>query len=140
GAMFVVVGAVGLLVTVLGLVFYREPERHRWLSSREKDVIKRVATDAAATNDSGIPWLRLLRHRSTRAMMVGNFGTTYVVWVYLTWLPGYLEDGRHLTVLKTGFVAAIPYLAGILAPPLGGWWADRRLRAGRAPIAARRIP
>jgi MFS family permease len=140
-AMFVVLGAAGLIVTVLWLAFYRDPERHRWLSPHEKEVIKQAATDDATGDDGArIPWLQLLRHRSTRAMMLGNFGTTYVVWVYLTWLPGYLEDSRHLTVLKTGFVAAIPYLAGILAPPLGGWWSDRRLRAGRPPIAARRIP
>ncbi len=67
-------------------------------------------------------------------------GVVYTYWVYLTWLPGYLETSRHLSILKTGFVAAIPYLVGIIGVPLGGLLSDWLLKRGIAPINARRIP
>ena len=67
-------------------------------------------------------------------------GLVYTYWVYLTWLPGYLETSRHLSILKTGFVAAIPYLVGIIGVPLGGLLSDWLLKRGIAPINARRIP
>ena len=35
--------------------------------------------------------LRLFGHLTTWGMILGFFGSVYLNWVYLTWLPGYLE-------------------------------------------------
>ena len=46
-------------------------------------------------------------------------------WGLLTWLPTYLYLDRHVSILKMGWGAAVPYLGGIPGMLLGGWLADR---------------
>jgi cyanate permease len=115
--MFVVIGALGFVVLLLWLFIYRDPERRpEWAQeSQEREIEQAEEVDTAQMN-----WGSLFRYRSTWGMILGNFGVVYVYWVYLTWLPGYLEDDRHLTILKTGFVASIPYLVGMEGPGFSG--------------------
>jgi MFS family permease len=48
----------------------------------------------------------------------------YSLWFFLSWLPTYLADYRHFTVLKTGFFSAMPLLAGVFGDAFGGWLTD----------------
>jgi cyanate permease len=57
-------------------------------------------------------------------MMLGWGGINYTVWLYVTWLPGYLQDQRHLSLARTGILAAIPYLAGALGMVASGLVSD----------------
>jgi hypothetical protein len=41
-------------------------------------------------------------------MLFGFMGVIYMVWLYLTWLPAYLEHERHLSIARTGWVVVIP--------------------------------
>jgi cyanate permease len=45
-------------------------------------------------------------------MMLGWGGINYTVWLYLAWLPGYLQEERRLSLATSGWVAAVPFLAG----------------------------
>jgi MFS family permease len=63
-----------------------------------------------------------------------------MVWLYLTWLPAYLEHERHLSIARTGWVAAIPYLFGTLGTLLSGYFADHLLRRGVSLINSRKWP
>jgi uncharacterized membrane protein YoaK (UPF0700 family) len=47
---------------------------------------------------------------------------------------------RGLTVLKTGWVASIPFLMGILGVLLGSIISDYFIRKGFSPINARKVP
>jgi MFS family permease len=73
-------------------------------------------------------------------MMLGFFGEVYMGWVYAAWLPGYLEIQHHMSLGKTGFVAAIPFVFGVLGSLAGGHLADRLVRFGWAPIKAYKLP
>jgi transcription antitermination factor NusG len=35
-------------------------------------------------------------------------------WLFIAWLPGYLEIQRHMSIPKTGFVASVPFLFGFV--------------------------
>ena len=35
-------------------------------------------------------------------MILGYFGSVYLTWIYIAWLPGYLEIERHMSVKCTG--------------------------------------
>jgi sugar phosphate permease len=137
--MFIVIGALGFIVLGLWLFIYRDPQRRpEWAQAsqeQEREVEQAEEGDTAKMN-----WGSLFRYRSTWGMILGNFGVVYVYWVYLTWLPGYLEDDRHLTILKTGFVASIPYVVGMVGVLVGGYASDLLIRRGMSAINARRIP
>jgi sugar phosphate permease len=135
--MFIVIGALGFVVLALWLLVYRDPARRpEWAQEPQE----RATEQAEEAGTARMNWGSLFRYRSTWGMILGNFGVIYVYWVYLTWLPGYLEDDRHLSILKTGFVASIPYLVGIVGVLLGGYVSDLLIRRGMSGINARRIP
>ena len=72
--------------------------------------------------------------------MIGFFGVVYMGWLYLAWLPGYLELQRHMSIPKTGIVAAIPFAFGVLGSIGGGWIADWLMRCGFSPVNSRKLP
>ena len=141
-AMFVIMGAVGLLALAAWLVVYRHPDRHPWLSTAERDYIaagKVSRTEPAAADAvTARSWLGLFRYGSVWAMIIGAFCLQYVFWFYITWLPSYLESAQHFAIGKAGFLAAVPYVAGGVAVILGGRLSDRLIARGLAPLAARR--
>jgi cyanate permease len=73
-------------------------------------------------------------------LVLGFFGVVYMSWLYLAWLPGYLEMQRHMSIPKTGIVAAIPFAFGVIGSIGGGWIADWLMRRGFSPINSRKIP
>jgi MFS family permease len=48
----------------------------------------------------------------------------YCLWIFLSWLPSYLVDFRHFTLLKMGYFASPPLFAGVVGNTLGGWLTD----------------
>ena len=60
---------------------------------------------------------------------IGQYCITTLTYFFLTWFPVYLVTERHMTILKAGFVAALPAVAGFLGGILGGFVSDRMLKA-----------
>lgn len=129
--MFIGLGLTGFVVTLLWLTFYKDKP-----NSNTKIVEAKPLTEK---DNAKISWSILLKHPSTWAMMVGNFGLIYVFWIYLTWIPTYLKTARGFSLSKTGWLAAIPFLAGIIGVPLGGYLSDYLIKKkGFDPIKARK--
>jgi nitrate/nitrite transporter NarK len=61
---------------------------------------------------------------------MGFFCFDYYWYLLLTWLPDYLVTVRHLTILKAGLYASLPYFVFAISEPIGGWIADRLIRWG----------
>ncbi|MFZ0217773.1 MAG: MFS transporter [Candidatus Dormiibacterota bacterium] len=132
-SMFVIVGAAGLVIAGLWVAVYR---------SRTAEVSRDNGQEGGGADDEatgpGVAWGRLLLQRSTWGMILGDFGLIYVSWVFVTWLPTYLERTRGLSILHSGFVAAIPFLAASVGVVVGGILSDRLIKAGLRPIPARK--
>jgi cyanate permease len=116
--MFIVLGAAGLVVAVAWIAFHRE---RRDTELREPEPELPGAPESA--------WRVLIRQRTVWGMMLGWGGINYTVWLYLAWLPGYLQEQRHLSLARTGLVAAVPFLAGAVGMLSSGAisdWLGRR--------------
>jgi sugar phosphate permease len=120
---FITTGLAGGLVATAWLALYRD---------------RPAPPDAVA--EKPLAWRRLIAQPTLWAMALGNFGSGYMNWFYAAWLPGYLEMARHLSVPKTGWAAAIPYLFGFAGSLTGGWACDRLARAGLSAIGSRKVP
>jgi len=118
---FIATGLAGAVVAGLWLALYRD-------------------RPAPAETAPTVAWRRLISAPTLWAMALGNAGSGYLNWFYAAWLPGYLEMARHLSIPKTGWVAAAPYLFGFVGSLIGGWLCDRLQRAGLSPIASRKAP
>src|SRR6185312_16071712 len=97
--MFITLGLAGLVLAAVWTLGYRDRRR-------------RIGA-AGECRFSAAGWGRLFTRRMTWGLMAGNFGVIYVLWLYSTWLPGYLEIERHLSIRSAGFVSAIPFALSI---------------------------
>jgi sugar phosphate permease len=138
---FFATGALGLVAALVWIALYRDPDRAR-LSAVEIDYLE---ADAATTGGPGgaastsfAAWCALFRHRTTWGMMLGFFGSVYLNWVYLTWLPGYLRTERHMDLAYAGLAASIPFACGFAGALVAGWASDRVARRAASPVSGRR--
>jgi MFS family permease len=83
-----------------------------------------------AITSEKIDWAPLLRERTTWGMMLGNAGYLYMYYVFATWLPGYLVLSRHLSLLNSGFIGALPFVIGFFMTVFGGWLCDVLIARG----------
>jgi MFS family permease len=98
---------------------------------------KRSGETRFSISDTSMPdpshepaWRALIRQRTVWGMMLGWGGINYTVWLYLAWLPAYLQDQRHLSLANSGWIAALPFLAGAFGMLSSGIVSDRLARAG----------
>jgi MFS family permease len=63
----------------------------------------------------------------------------YVQYTFVTWVPSYLVEDRHMTVLKSGFATSIPWACAFLVGILAGRTSDIALRRGMSALNARKI-
>jgi len=69
---------------------------------------------------------------------LGFFCFDYYWYLLVTWLPDYLITVRHLTLVRAGFYAALPYLVFGICQPLGGGITDWFIRRGWDETKARK--
>ena len=124
-AMFVTLGLAGLALTALWLTVYRDRRRR--------------ARPSAAAASPLAAWGLLFRRRMTWGLMAGNFGVIYVLWLYSTWLPGYLEIERGLSIRSAGLVSALPFAVSVLSSIGGGLAVDRLTPPGASPLRLQRL-
>ena len=138
--MFVAMGVVGLLGAVGWFALYRDPDLSKMPpNDRAYLAANKVGERSPVTVAS---WRRLFRYRSMWGMILGAFCSGYAIWMYGTWLPGYLEMQHHVSIAKTGLLAMIPLacsiagslIGGFVDRPAGAWRPER----GRQPQAAGR--
>ncbi len=58
----------------------------------------------------------------------------------MTWFPTYLVTSRHLTIIKAGLYAVIPYIGAFIGVLIGGAVSDWLLRRGFSLGGARKTP
>jgi MFS family permease len=137
-SMFMVMGAVGIVAAGVWLWLYRDPKQVR-LEGRDSTYLA-ANRSHAGTPISGRQWLRLFRFQTTWAMVAGAFCAGYGIWMYLTWLPGYLEGQHHVSIARTGLLTAIPLLCSMLGSFCGGYASDRLAARGMPLVKARKLP
>ncbi|HUA98203.1 MAG TPA: MFS transporter [Terracidiphilus sp.] len=142
-------GALGAVLTLVWFTNIFSVKQHPRISSSEIDFIERggglVNTDENRSKARANPltWATvkmLLSYRMLVGVYIGQYCITTLTWFFLTWFPVYLQQARHMSILKAGFAAAIPGLCGGFGGILGGLISDKILRSGRSLSFARKAP
>ncbi|MES2113922.1 MAG: MFS transporter [Pseudomonadota bacterium] len=148
-SVFYVMGGLGLAMALVWRKTIYAPKDHPRINGAELAYIEAggalVDLDGAARADR--PKLdtvaiikQLLGNRMLVGIYIGQYCITTLTYFFLTWFPVYLVTERHMTILKAGFVAALPAIAGFLGGILGGVVSDRMIKAGYSLSAARKTP
>ncbi len=85
---------------------------------------------AVADAHPKIPWRELLGDRTVLGLVLCKFFQDYLFYLFVTWLPAYLIMARGFTIMKMGWYASLPWLAGFVAQPLLGYASDWLIRRG----------
>ncbi len=140
---FVVLGGVGFVWLAAWLIWFRDPAQARWLGAEERERILRergLADEAPATEGGPrVGVLELLRHRSMWGVALVQSAAVYTQYMFLTWLPGYLEQARGLSVLRSGAFTAIPYVVAMVLGIALGVVVDRMLNTEARATGRRRL-
>ncbi|MBI3145730.1 MAG: MFS transporter [Pseudogulbenkiania sp.] len=114
-------------------LLYRDPSADSKLSKAEYDyIVQGGATPEGVSREGSLNMLGyLLKQRKIWGLSIGFAAYGYVFYLFLTWLPGYLVQTMHMSILKSATFAAIPWVFATLSDLLvGGWLIDRLIAKG----------
>jgi MFS transporter, ACS family, glucarate transporter len=113
------------LLIVLWAWYARDvPAEHPGVSAKE---LAELGERATARIDARLTWGRvaaLLKSRDLLALTFSYVCMNYVFYLVANWVFLYLVQERHLDMLESGWLAAIPPLASGLGAGSGGWVAS----------------
>jgi ACS family glucarate transporter-like MFS transporter len=148
-SVFYVMGGLGILMSLVWLKTIYGPKQHPKVNAAELEYIQQggalVDLDAGkksapAQVDTLAVIRELLSNRMLLGVYIGQYCITTLTYFFLTWFPVYLVQERHMTILKAGFVASLPAIAGFLGGIVGGWLSDRLAKAGYSLSVSRKVP
>ena len=132
---FVGTGALGFFWLAWWWIGYRPPEQHPRVSAAELAYIRSDPPEPARR----VPWRTLLKHRQTWAFAIGKFLTDPVWWLYLFWIPDFLNRNHGLDLTSLGPPLVAIYLAADVGSIGGGWLSSFLMKRGTSLNAARKI-
>lgn len=131
-ALFFMAGGIGVIWLLCWLIFFEKPERASWLgeAERAKILAERSTVKTAMVDGTPKPGLRQMLGRGSTlwGLALTQGCNVYSQYLFLTWLPSYLQQSKGLTLAKTGLFAAIPYAVAVVLCISIGRLSDRFLR------------
>ena len=143
---FLITGGIGFVWLALWLLIYRKPEEHPKVSAAELAYI-RASTDQVGqecpthtgnAGRSGIKWLTLASHRQAWAFISAKFLTDPIWYLYLFWIPDFLQRNHGLKLTQIGLPIMAIYIIADLGSVAGGWFSSWLITRGRSVNFARK--
>ena len=117
---FEVFGGLGVIWAVLFYRWYQnDPLKNPKLNRAERELLQTSAKHAEGHGD--VPWDHLLGSRQVWMLCWQYFCLSYGWYFYITWLPTYLSEARHLTLANSAWLAVLPLFCGGLGNPAGAF-------------------
>jgi ACS family hexuronate transporter-like MFS transporter len=131
---FILTGGIGLTWLYFWLTTYRRPESHPRLSASELTYIQADGVEPTVH----IPYLRLLPHRQMLTICLLKFVTDPVWWFFLFWLPKFLHENYHVSLIEFGPPLVAIYLVSDIGSIAGGWLSSYFVKKGHSIDFARK--
>ena len=131
---FIGTGALGFLWVPVWFALYRRPEESRLISAGELAHIQSDLEDKTAT----IPLRAMLAHRQLWAVVVGRFFTDPIWYVYLFWMPDFLNRNLGLDLKGMALPLFVIYTGASVGSISGGWLSSSLLKRGWTLNASRK--
>ncbi len=139
---FVMTGTLSLLYAAVFRIWYRNPRESKALSEQEYQYIK----EGGAQDEDAVPANSLanlgylLKQRKVWGLTLGFTAYNYSFYLFLLWLPPYLQTQLHMTVLRSGWYAIIPWIVATITDiVIGGWLVDHLIKRGHNATKVRQV-
>ncbi|MBR9726384.1 MFS transporter [Shewanella intestini] len=135
-ATFIVIAILGFLWVIPWMIIYKSsPDTHPWITEQERQHIlsgqiggnqaltaDNCANKAASKTDEYVPTLsQLLRHKQSWSVIAARFFIDPIWWLFVAWLPLYLNEKFGFNVKQIGAFAWVPYVGAAIGAIFGGW-------------------
>ena len=123
---FFVFGAVGAIMGLLSWIIVRDtPAEHPAISLQELNLIEADYHPPYTGSATGSSFRRLMKDPWIWTNAAYNFFYRFTFWANLNWLPTYFVMARGTSILKSGYLSSMPWLAGLLGLLIFGALSDR---------------
>jgi ACS family D-galactonate transporter-like MFS transporter len=83
-------------------------------------------------------YLDIIAQRSAWGTCVGQASINYFLYFLVTWLPSYLQRGRHLSLHDVANAGGLLFVASAISSAVTGKLSDRWIHAGASPTLVRK--
>ena len=131
---FILTGALGFLWLLVWLPLFGGPDTHPRVNAAELAHIQ----SEPSPPPTYLPLRAILPHRQTWAFAIGKFLTDPIWWLYLFWVPDFLNRNYGLNLLAAGPPLVAIYLIADVGSIGGGWLSSALLKRGWSVNRARK--
>jgi MFS transporter, ACS family, hexuronate transporter len=138
---FILVGLLGFIWLIFWFWIYRSPEEHARLSAEELAYIKSEPPEKVekqSLSEMFSAWLRLLKFKQTWAFAIGKGITDPIWWVWLFWVPGFLNKKFGVDIKQMGLPLLVIYTMASVGSIAAGYLPAFLLKKGWSVNAARK--
>ncbi len=134
-ATFMIMGSFGLIWLIPWLWLNKgTPDKHPMITKEERDYIlngfKEESKSSTPESDVALGYKELFKYRESWAIILSRFFIDPIWWLFVIWLPIYLNDAFGFNVKEIGFFAWVPYVGAALGAIFGGWSAKKLINRG----------
>lgn len=137
---FVILGLVCLAwIPLWYFINKTSPKNHPWVTQVEKDYILN-GQDPIEQKEVKI-WSisQLMKDRRSYSVIAARFFLDPIWWMFMTWLPIYLQEVYKLNLKAVASLAWIPFVGAAIGSVSGGWISGWFISKGYHAIKARKI-
>jgi MFS family permease len=122
---FMITGSVGYIWVLLWLTFFRKPSECSWLPEAERNYIL-AQTDSQSLSSSPPKGtlFRLMGRKTMWGLFLVQGCCAYTMLLFLFWLPSYLVQSRHMSLVKASWFTSVPYIVAVILGVLIGKLSD----------------
>ena len=131
---FIATGLLGFLWLFLWLPLYGSPERHPRVSPAELAHIRSDPPESTVA----VPLLQVLPHPQAWGFAIAKFLTDPVWWLYLFWIPDFLNRNYKVNLLGMMLPVFVIYTGATIGSIALGWLSGALLHRGLSVNAARK--
>ena len=125
---FVALAMLGVFWVAVFLPWFRnDPAEHKSVNAEELAMLE--GARQLVLHDHGKPWYKLLMQRDIAILGLQYFAFSYTWYFYVTWLPTWLQDARHLDAGIASGYAMVPLALGGCGSIVSGFlpmWVPRK--------------
>lgn len=136
---FIITGAVGFLWVLVWFALVSTPEKTVWLPDAERrHILAEREPGMGPAPSEEVGYLELIRTPAMWGLFISQGCLVYSLYLYLTWLPNYLQTARHLSLIGSGFYTSLPFFVAAIVNVVVNWFGDRLFSIASLRRGARR--
>ena len=134
---FILVGLLGLVWLIPWWILVKSPpSKHPWITDQERQYIlsgqQNQDKNADGAFDEGYnpSTKKMLSHKESWGVIIASAAIDPIWWLFIFWIPIYLNEVYGMDVKSIGFYAWVPYVGAMIGAWFGGLLAQNRIKKG----------